>query len=180
MPQRGSLLPYRGVLSFLSKAREASGSEAARLHHARWRRRGRLVARGIGRSLIRSRRLRPGLRARWGLSNRMNKHGAAYLGFAMATLLAVGVVLSTFKGLSIWPFGFDALHRVADTEGIGVATMMPDGTIVLRLRATGPGGMVGDGVLTYPPSDSHYAEILQHLGGMNPGETKSVRPWPDK
>jgi hypothetical protein len=39
---------------------------------------------------------------------------------------------------------------------------------------------VGDGVLTYPPSDSHYAEILQHLGGMNPGETKSVRPWPDK
>jgi hypothetical protein len=30
MPQRGSLLRYRGVLSFLSKAREASGSEAAR------------------------------------------------------------------------------------------------------------------------------------------------------
>ena len=27
MPQLGSLLPYRGVLSFLSKAREASGSE---------------------------------------------------------------------------------------------------------------------------------------------------------
>jgi len=34
MPQRGSLLPYRGVLSFLSKAREAPGSEAARVHHA--------------------------------------------------------------------------------------------------------------------------------------------------
>src|SRR4249919_2351502 len=34
MPQRGSLLPYRGVLSFLSKAREASGSEATRVHHA--------------------------------------------------------------------------------------------------------------------------------------------------
>jgi len=32
MPQRGSLLPYRGVLSFLWKAREASGSEAARVH----------------------------------------------------------------------------------------------------------------------------------------------------
>jgi hypothetical protein len=38
MPQRGSLLPYRGVLSFLSKAREASGSETPRVHHAaRWR-----------------------------------------------------------------------------------------------------------------------------------------------
>jgi hypothetical protein len=34
MPQRSSLLPYRGVLSCLSKAREASGSEAARVHHA--------------------------------------------------------------------------------------------------------------------------------------------------
>src|SRR3954454_4690777 len=33
MLQRGSLLPYRGVLSFLSKAREASGSEAPRFHH---------------------------------------------------------------------------------------------------------------------------------------------------
>ena len=38
MPQRDSLLPYRGVLSFLSKAREASGSEAARVHHAARRR----------------------------------------------------------------------------------------------------------------------------------------------
>src|SRR5215831_9795644 len=43
MTQRGSLLPYRGVLSCLSKAREASGSEAARLHHAA-RRRSRLTA----------------------------------------------------------------------------------------------------------------------------------------
>jgi hypothetical protein len=40
MPQRGSLLPYRGVLSFLSKAREASSSEAARVHHAARRRGG--------------------------------------------------------------------------------------------------------------------------------------------
>ena len=40
MPQRDSLLPYRGVLSFLSKAREASGSEAARVHHAARRRGG--------------------------------------------------------------------------------------------------------------------------------------------
>src|SRR3954454_1971706 len=46
MPQRGSLLPYRGVLSFLWKAREASGSESARLHHAARRRGGCVAARG--------------------------------------------------------------------------------------------------------------------------------------
>ena len=48
MPQRGSLLPYRGVLSFLSKAREASGSEAPRLHHASRGRSGGVAARGAG------------------------------------------------------------------------------------------------------------------------------------
>ena len=46
MPQRSSLLPYRGVLSFLSKAREASGSEATRVHHAARRRGGGVAARG--------------------------------------------------------------------------------------------------------------------------------------
>src|SRR5262249_14797117 len=36
-----------GVLSFLSEAREVSGSETARLHHTA-RRRGRVAARGVG------------------------------------------------------------------------------------------------------------------------------------
>src|SRR5262245_57465033 len=40
-----SSLPCRGVLSFLSEAREASGSEAPRVHHAA-RRRGGMAARG--------------------------------------------------------------------------------------------------------------------------------------
>src|SRR4029450_3832236 len=45
VPQRSSPLPYRGVLSFRSEAREASDSETARLHHAaRWR--GSVAARG--------------------------------------------------------------------------------------------------------------------------------------
>ena len=46
MPQRSSLLPYRGMLSFLSKAREASDSETARVHHAAWRRGGFLAGSG--------------------------------------------------------------------------------------------------------------------------------------
>ena len=40
-----SSLPYRGVLSFMSEAREASGSETPRFHHAA-RRRGGVAARG--------------------------------------------------------------------------------------------------------------------------------------
>jgi len=114
----------------------------------------------------------------------MNKHRIADIGYAVgAALLAAGASPSICKASSIWPFASDALHRVAEAEegeSIGVATMGPDGTIMLRLRATGPGGMVGEGLLTYPPGDPKYAEILRHLGGMRPGETKSVRPWPDQ
>src|SRR6516225_8365685 len=43
-----SSLPCRGVLSFRSKAREASGSETPRVHHASRRLSGGLAARGAG------------------------------------------------------------------------------------------------------------------------------------
>src|SRR5262245_22654692 len=46
IPQRSSLLPYRGVLSFRSEAREVSGSETAGVHHAA-RRRGGIAASAI-------------------------------------------------------------------------------------------------------------------------------------
>jgi hypothetical protein len=57
--------------------------------------------------------------------------------------------------------------------------MKPDGTIVLQLRATDDSGAVGDGLITYPPGDPRYAEVLKHLGGLKPGEEKPVPPWPD-
>ncbi len=65
-------------------------------------------------------------------------------------------------------------------ETIGSATMRADGTIVLMLRATDETGrMIGDGLLEYPPGHPQYREVLQHLGGLKPGESKFVPPWPD-
>jgi hypothetical protein len=61
---------------------------------------------------------------------------------------------------------------------IGLATMEPDGTIVLKLRAEGPGRMMGEGLLRYPPSHKDYNEVLTHIGGLKPGESKPVPPWP--
>jgi len=99
------------------------------------------------------------------------------IGLAIVAVLAA----STCQASNIRPFHSSILHTVAATEAasIGVATMRPDGTIEFRLRATGPGGMVGEGFFTYPPIDPQYAEVLRHLGGLKPGETKSVPPWPD-
>lgn len=63
---------------------------------------------------------------------------------------------------------------------IGSATMTKDGTIILDLRAEGAGGMAGDARLVYPRGHKQYDEILKHLGGLRPGETKPVPPWPEK
>ena len=65
----------------------------------------------------------------------------------------------------------------AKVESIGSATMKADGTIVLMLRATG-GGAVGDAMVSYPKTHAEYAKILEHLGGLKPGETKPVPPFP--
>ena len=62
--------------------------------------------------------------------------------------------------------------------GIGTATMTADGTIVLDLRADGPGGAIGHGRLTYAKGQKDYESVLKHLGGLKPGEIKLVPPWP--
>ncbi len=65
-------------------------------------------------------------------------------------------------------------------ESIGTAVMDPDGTLRLHLRAEGPEATLGDALFIYPPDHPHYREILDHLGGMKPGEEKPVPPWPEK
>ena len=65
-------------------------------------------------------------------------------------------------------------------ESIGTAHLDEEGAIVLDLRATNGRGIVGDARLVYPKTDARYREILDHLGGLAPGETKRVRPWPER
>ena len=64
-------------------------------------------------------------------------------------------------------------------ESIGMATIQGDGAVVLLLRAEGPGTIVGDGQVTYRSSDPTYQEVLAHLGGLKPGQSKPVPPWND-
>ena len=101
--------------------------------------------------------------------------------------IAVGALLSSAK----WAQSRDQrtdypsareIVKVAEmeqTQSIGTATMREDRTIVLDLIARGP-GLLGDGRLTYSPSDPNYEAILRHLGGLRPGEVKQVQPWNDR
>ena len=62
-------------------------------------------------------------------------------------------------------------------DPIGTATMREDGTIVLDLVAE-TGSTRGQARFIYPPDHEQYEEVVRHLGGLEPGRTKPVPPWP--
>jgi hypothetical protein len=68
----------------------------------------------------------------------------------------------------------------SDPKGsIGEARMEADGTVILRLRAESDDGAVGEALFTYSPTDGDYESVVSHVGGLAPGESKPVPPWPD-
>jgi hypothetical protein len=60
----------------------------------------------------------------------------------------------------------------------GTATMQEDGSLTLHLRQTGDSKEI-DETLTYKTTDRGYDDVLRHLRGLGPGNTKSFRPWKD-
>src|SRR2546423_15645261 len=60
----------------------------------------------------------------------------------------------------------------------GTAVMQDDGTLTLHLRLTSDGKAVSD-TLAYKVSERAYDNVLRHLGGLRPGETKQFSPWKD-
>ena len=90
------------------------------------------------------------------------------------------MILRWFAWCASWVLG----GRKGEQENrpirsIGLASMRPDGSIVMWLRGEGPRGVKRDSWIECRPSDPDYDELLQHLGGLRQGETKSVLPWPD-
>jgi hypothetical protein len=60
----------------------------------------------------------------------------------------------------------------------GTAIMQDDGTLTLHLRLTSDGKAVSD-TIVYKVSDRAYDNVLRHLGGMSPGDTRQFTPWKD-
>ena len=58
--------------------------------------------------------------------------------------------------------------------------MTADYTVTLKLRAVSDDGAIGEASFTYSPMDEDYESIVSHIGGINPGESKPVPPWPQK
>jgi len=112
----------------------------------------------------------------WGYINRSGGQ-VIPLQFEEAESFNKGQARVKLKGY--WKY-IDRKGTVMPEAPIGVARMESDGTIVLQLRAEGPGGIVGDALMRYPVGHPQYREILQHLGGLEKGQSKPVPPWPEE
>ena len=64
----------------------------------------------------------------------------------------------------------------ATEPSIGQATMEPDGTIILQLRATAPNA-IGEALMRYPPNHPQYNAIRSHLPNLQPGTPVPVPPF---
>jgi hypothetical protein len=69
-------------------------------------------------------------------------------------------------------------EKPSEEKSIGVATMLADGTILVGVSGPEPGSRAR-AVLMVEPGDTNYQSIIDHVGGLKPGETKPIPPWPD-
>ena len=63
-------------------------------------------------------------------------------------------------------------------ENVGSAFMKPDGTLELSLRTETPDGTIGEALLVVAKDDPRYAGMVKHLGGIRPGEGRTIPPFP--
>jgi hypothetical protein len=55
--------------------------------------------------------------------------------------------------------------------------MDADGTLRLMFRSEEPSG-IAEALRVVPPGSPDYAKFLKHLGGLKPGESKPIPPFP--
>jgi hypothetical protein len=60
---------------------------------------------------------------------------------------------------------------------IGEATMLPDGSLSVKIKSDGPPQRGEGGAIVFKPDNPRYKEILAHVGDMKPGERKPIAPW---
>jgi hypothetical protein len=53
--------------------------------------------------------------------------------------------------------------------------MLADGTIMIGVGS----GDRAQAVLMLRPGDTQYQPLIDHVGGLKPGDTKAIPPWPD-
>ncbi len=71
----------------------------------------------------------------------------------------------------------DCSDQKENEPAIGDATMDDDYTIHIRMRRAGSAHV--DGRISYKKGSQYYDQVLEHIGGLKPGEIKLVPPFPE-
>jgi hypothetical protein len=61
---------------------------------------------------------------------------------------------------------------------IGSVTMLPDRSLHMRLYSVQCDGTIAEGSLDMKPTQPNYQATIDHVGGLEPDETKPVPAWP--
>jgi hypothetical protein len=61
---------------------------------------------------------------------------------------------------------------------IGTVFMRPDLSLSIRLRSVQCDGTLAEGILDLKPGEPNYQVVIDHVGGLQPNETKPVPAWP--
>src|ERR1700742_3162604 len=100
----------------------------------------------------------------------------------MSFLAPASALLLVFSGAVLAaetppPADYRNQSRTPDNS-IGVARMLADGSIMVGVAGPGSGDRA-QAILTLQPGDTQYQPLIDHVGGLKPGETKLIPPWPD-
>jgi len=76
------------------------------------------------------------------------------------------------------PPGADRPPARSQPENVGSAYMQPDGTLEMSLRTETNDGTIGEAFLVIPKGDPRYPGMVAHLGGIKPGEGRTIPPFP--
>jgi hypothetical protein len=63
---------------------------------------------------------------------------------------------------------------------IGTVLMRPDLSLSIRLRSVQCDGTLAEGILDLKPGEPNYQVVIDHVGGLQPNETKPVPAWPTR
>ena len=61
---------------------------------------------------------------------------------------------------------------------IGSVVMRSDRSLSMRLRSVQCDGTLAEGSLDIKPAEGNYQLVIDHVGGLQPNETKPVPAWP--
>lgn len=65
-------------------------------------------------------------------------------------------------------------------DPIGTVTMHSDGSLLMNLLSVGCTDLIAEAQLKVTTDQMNYKDILDHVGGLKPSETKTVLAWPSK